>query len=87
MKTAHVSHYETKNGTSLCSVFIKIITAPFLGLIFFLALPVISVCLITYTLFKKIYIGLRFIESRMLYFAWRPSEAYLSGKKRREKNK
>ena len=88
MKTAHVSHYETKNGTSLCSVFIKIITAPFLGLIFFLALPVISACLITYTLCERIYYALRTATSRMLYFAWRPGEAYLSGRKRNvNKNK
>ena len=62
--------------------FVKIVTAPFLGLIFFLALPVISVCLIAYTLCEKVYVGLRLVAGRMLYFAWRPNEAYLSGKKR-----
>jgi hypothetical protein len=65
--------------------FIKIVTAPFLGLIFFLGLPIISVSLITYTLCEKIYFGMKLVTSRMLYFAWRPNEAYLSGKKRKEK--
>ena len=65
--------------------FVKIITAPFLGLIFFLAPPGISVCLIAYTLCEKIYVGLRIATSRMLYFAWRPSEAYLSGKGKKER--
>jgi hypothetical protein len=68
--------------------FIKIVTAPFLGLIFFLALPIISVSLIVYTLSEKIYYALRAATSRMLYFAWRPNEAYLSGRKRNiNKNK
>ena len=65
--------------------FIKIVTAPFLGLIFFLALPIISVCLIAYTVSEKVYVGLRMLTSRMLYFAWRPSEAYLSGKNKNVK--
>jgi hypothetical protein len=68
--------------------FIKIVTAPFLGLIFFLALPIISVSLIAYTLCEKIYVGLKLFTNRMLYFAWRPNEAYLSGRKRNvNKNK
>jgi predicted permease len=66
--------------------FIKIVSAPILGLIFFLALPVISVCLIGYTLCEKIYLGLRIVLSKMLYFAWTPCEAYLSGKKRSVRN-
>lgn len=65
--------------------FIKIVTAPFLGLIFFLALPVISVSLIAYVLCERIYAGLKVSSSRMLYFAWRPSEAYLSGRSRKER--
>lgn len=65
--------------------FIKIVSAPFVGLIFFLALPVISVCLIAYTLCEKIYVGLRLAASRMLYFAWRPNEAYLSGRSKKER--
>lgn len=68
--------------------FIKIVTAPFLGLIFFLALPIISVSLIAYTLCEKIYVGLKVAANRMLYFTWRPNEAYLSGRKRKvNKNK
>lgn len=59
---------------------VKILSAPFLGLLFFLALPIISVGLIAYTLGEKIYSGLKLVGGRMLYFAWRPSEAYLSGK-------
>jgi hypothetical protein len=53
-----------------------------------LALPIISVSLIAYTLCEKIYVGLKVAANRMLYFTWRPNEAYLSGRKRKvNKNK
>jgi len=67
---------------------IKIILAPFAGLIFFLALPIISVCLIAYTICERVYVGARTLAGRMVYFSWRPNEAYLSGRKRKvNKNK
>ena len=65
--------------------FARIVSAPFLGLIFFLALPVISVSLIAYTLCERIYAGLKVSASRMLYFSWKPSEAYLSGNGKKER--
>jgi hypothetical protein len=64
---------------------IKIILAPFTGLVFFLALPIISVCLIAYTICERTYVGVRVAAGRMVYFSWRPNEAYLSGRKSKEK--
>ena len=63
---------------------VKLIVAPFLGLLFCLFLPLIGVVMIAGMLMQKAY---KFTQNALMQYAsfgWHPCESYLSGKKHKE---
>jgi Na+/H+-dicarboxylate symporter len=68
-------------------IFIKLITAPFMGLLYFLLLPVIAVSMVIGVAGTRIWKGVKDLIAMLLSFEWNPKIAYLSGKKRNKKNK
>ncbi len=61
----------------------KVIAAPFIGLAYIVALPVGFV----YALGSAMVNGVLTLAGREASFGWRPTEAYLSGKKKERKEK
>lgn len=59
----------------------KVATAPFVGLAYIVALPFVFI----YTLGTIMINGLMGLAGKEASFGWRPTEAYLSGKKKEEK--
>ena len=66
---------------------VKLVTAPFVGLFYFLAIPFIAVGMILMVAGGKVYGLLKPLTSNAVSFGWRPMEAYLTGRKRDRKNK
>lgn len=58
-----------------------IIAAPFIGLFYFLLLPIITVCMVLFTTGIRIWKGLKDLIAMLISFEWKPKVAYLKGKK------
>ena len=63
-----------------------VLFGPLLGLIYFIFLPVISIGAIITLLGRKILGGIMNQARNLVSFGWRPTEVYLSGKKKKKKN-
>jgi hypothetical protein len=73
---AHLKQTGMKNTLRLAG---KIATAPFVGLMYIVLLPVGLVSAVTYSLVAR-------VAGNSESFSWRPMEAYLSGKKKTKKH-
>ncbi len=71
--------YVRKEGIS--KSILKIATAPFVGLAYIVALPFVFF----YALFSAVVSGVTGTAKKEAEFGWRPSEAYLAGKKKEKK--
>lgn len=80
---AYVEKKENIKGIKLVGL---LLAAPFVGLFYFLLLPIISISMVLETLAVRIWRGLRSLTSILISFEWRPTLAYLKGK-RSKKNK
>lgn len=60
---------------------------PFLGLAYFISLPFIAIATIVTLVGRNILGGMLSLTRNLVSFGWRPSEAYLAGKKKMKKNK
>jgi len=60
---------------------------PVAGLAYFICLPVIAVGAVITLLGKKITVGIMNQTSNLASFGWRPTEAYLEGKKKKRHRK
>lgn len=58
---------------------------PFLGLAYFISLPFIAIATIVTLIVKIILRGMLSLARNLVSFGWRPSEAYLAGKKKTKK--
>ncbi|UCG77926.1 MAG: hypothetical protein JSV21_10195 [Nitrospirota bacterium] len=58
---------------------------PFIGLAFFIVFPLIAIGTFLTVLVVKAVNSVVNLGSKMVYFEWRPTEAYLGGKKKKEK--
>jgi len=77
-----VTYYaEDKKGSGIGTL----VAAPFLGLIYVVGLPFIAIATIVVLIGKKTLGGMLSLTSNLVSFGWRPSEAYLAGKKKRER--
>ncbi|MGD2063288.1 MAG: hypothetical protein PVF51_06865 [Nitrospirota bacterium] len=59
--------------------------APVIGLVFFLTLPAITILVAVAVVIARIAREVVQSVSRLAYFEWRPNEAYLAGKSRKDK--
>lgn len=60
---------------------------PLVGLLYFICLPFIAIATIATLLGKKVLGGILNQVRNLVSFGWRPSEAYLAGKKKKKKEK
>lgn len=60
---------------------------PLLGLVYFICLPVIAIATIVTLIGGKIVGGIMNQARNLVSFGWRPTEAYLAGKKKKKKDK
>jgi hypothetical protein len=81
------TYLEEETRLSGLQVLVKLVTAPFVGLFYFLSLPFIAIGMILMVAGGKIYGLLKIAASNAVSFGWRPMEAYLIGRKRVRKNK
>jgi len=67
---------------------IPFVFIPFLALVlggfYVIFLPIIMITMATYLLGKRIFGGILSQAGRSIYFGWRPTEAYLSGKNKKK---
>ena len=61
----------------------RIVSAPFIGLAYVVAVPFVF----AYAIFSAVAAGLLNLVGREAAFGWRPSEAYLAGRKKKEDKK
>jgi hypothetical protein len=66
---------------------IMIILGPVLGLAFVIALPFMAIGTIAVLLIGKVSGAVLNLASKVVYFEWRPTEAYLAGKRKNERKK
>jgi len=60
---------------------------PVAGLAYFVCLPVIAIGTVLTSLGRKITVGIMNQTSNLVSFGWRPTEAYLEGKKKKRHRK
>lgn len=71
---------ENKEGKGISTL----LMGPILGLVYVIALPFIAIATIVTLIGKKALGGILSLLRNLVSFGWRPSEAYLSGKKKKK---
>lgn len=77
---------EKSTYVKLSSVFMLIL-GPVLGLAYVIILPFMAIGTVAVVLVRKAASAIVNLASKIVYFEWRPTEAYLAGKKKRDKKK
>jgi hypothetical protein len=79
----HTYHQEEKAGSGV----LALILGPLVGLLYVVAMPFIAIATIVGFLAKKAGGAVMGMVRHLVSFGWRPSEAYLSGKKKKKTEK
>jgi hypothetical protein len=82
MVTYHEKHRESK-GKEIAALLL----GPVVGLVYFIALPFIAIATVVALVGKKVLIGTLDVARNLASFGWRPTEAYLAGKKKKRRDK
>lgn len=77
---------ETRHRVSE-NVYWNLLVAPFIGLLYVVALPFIAIATVVAMMVKKVLEGVGSVVVNLFYFGWRPLEAHLAGKKKERKRK
>lgn len=64
-----------------------VLLGPIAGLVYFICLPFIAIGTIVTLLGKKIMVGMMNQTRNLVSFGWRPTEAYLEGKRKKKREK
>jgi hypothetical protein len=64
-----------------------VLLGPLLGLLYFICLPFIAIGTIVSLLGRKMMVGMMNQTRNLVSFGWRPTEAYLAGKKKKKREK
>jgi hypothetical protein len=64
-----------------------LLLGPLMGLVYFISLPFIAIATVVALLGKKVLIGTLGVTRNLASFGWRPTEAYLAGKKKKRRDK
>jgi len=64
-----------------------LVFGPFIGLAYFVSLPFIAIATIVVLIGKTMLRGMLSLTRNLVSFGWRPSEAYLAGKKKTKKKR
>jgi hypothetical protein len=62
-----------------------LVFGPFLGLVYFISLPFIAIATIVMIIGRNMLRGMLSLARNLVSFGWRPSEAYLAGRKKSKK--
>jgi hypothetical protein len=62
-----------------------LVFGPFLGLAYFISLPFIAIGTIVVLIGRSVLRGMLSLMRNLVSFGWRPSEAYLAGRKKAKK--
>ena len=77
-----LAYYEGhKEGKGIMMVLL----GPVIGLVYVIGLPFIGIAMVGAFLGKKVFGEIGKLLKNIVFFGWRPSEAYLSGKKKRKR--
>lgn len=66
---------------------ILLLVGPFIGLAYVIALPFVSIATMAALVARKIAGGIFNLLGNLVSFGWRPGEAYLGGKKKKDTKK
>lgn len=77
------SYEEQGKGKGIAAL----VFGPFLGLAYFISLPIIAIATIIMLLGRSILHGMLSLTRNLVSFGWRPSEAYLAGRKKAKKKR
>lgn len=66
---------------------LMLIVGPILGLLYVIFLPFVAIAIMVTLLVKKMAEGIFHLARNFVSFGWRPTEAYLGGKKKEVKKK
>ncbi|MCL4536015.1 MAG: hypothetical protein M1610_00255 [Nitrospirae bacterium] len=79
-----LAYYEEKGtGKGIAALLL----GPIIGLVYVISMPFIAIATIVILIGKKALSGILSLLRSLVSFGWRPSEAYLSGKKKEKKEK
>jgi len=78
MVTYYEGHKEEKG-------IVMLLLGPIIGLVYVIGLPFIGIAMVVAFLGKKVFDGAVDLLRNVVSFGWRPSEAYLSGKKKKKR--
>jgi hypothetical protein len=68
-------------------VYVSLVMAPVLGLLYVIALPFIAIGTVAVVMGKRAAEGLYHVVGNLVSFGWRPMEAHLAGKKKERKRR
>ncbi len=64
-----------------------LLLGPLVGLVYFISLPFIAIATVVALIGKKVLSGILSMARNLVSFGWRPTEAYLAGKKKKKRDK
>ncbi|MBI5741442.1 MAG: hypothetical protein HZA16_12105 [Nitrospirae bacterium] len=79
-----VTHYE-EHGRG--KEIMTLLFGPLIGLVYFICLPFIAIATIVTLIGGKIIGGMLSAARGLVSFGWRPTEAYLAGRKKKKRDK
>ena len=77
----------TQENSSTGKRLLAVLLGPIGGLLYIIALPVISIAAVVAIVGGKSLSGITSLVTNLVSFGWRPAEAHLTGKKKTKKNK
>jgi len=78
-----IAYIKESGKQNMLTTMARIVSAPFIGLAYVVAVPFVF----AYAIFSAVAAGLLNLVGREAAFGWRPSEAYLAGRKKKEDKK
>jgi hypothetical protein len=66
---------------------VLLLAAPFVGLVYVIALPFVFIATVAALVGRKLAEGIFNLLGNLVSFSWRPDEAYLGGKKKKKDRK
>ena len=78
-----LTSYEEGKGKGIAAL----VFGPFIGLAYFISLPFIAIATIIMLIGRNALRGMLSLARNLVSFGWRPSEAYLAGRKKTKKKR
>ena len=79
--------YDERHREGKGKAIAALLLGPVVGLVYFISLPFIAIATVVALVGKKVMIGTLGVARNLASFGWRPTEAYLAGKKKKRRDK